>query len=157
MHITFLIGNGFDRNLGLNTVYSDFVKHYQNLSSESTIINNFRSYVNANQELWADAEIAMGENTGQLTQGEAERFSECYTDFCERLSEYLKNQMTRINYEEYYPQIISAFSNLPNFYKDLSETENKYFNQLLHANLNDKKSLILFVLITPIHLISVSK
>ena len=28
MNITFLIGNGFDLNLGLATAYSDFVKYY---------------------------------------------------------------------------------------------------------------------------------
>ena len=29
MNITFMIGNGFDRNLGLKTTYSDFIKWYK--------------------------------------------------------------------------------------------------------------------------------
>ena len=29
MNITFMIGNGFDRNLGLKTKYSDFIAWYK--------------------------------------------------------------------------------------------------------------------------------
>ena len=34
MNITFLIGNGFDLNLGLATAYSDFVKYYKETDAE---------------------------------------------------------------------------------------------------------------------------
>ena len=42
MNITFLIGNGFDRNLGLNTTYSDFTKHYKSIETNNeTMVASF--------------------------------------------------------------------------------------------------------------------
>ena len=41
MNITFLIGNGFDRNLGLATSYSEFVKVYKNTFAHSDNLLNF--------------------------------------------------------------------------------------------------------------------
>ena len=39
MKITFLVGNGFDLNLGLDTNYSDFLKEYKkNKDTQSTKI-----------------------------------------------------------------------------------------------------------------------
>lgn len=41
MNITFLIGNGFDRNLGLDTTYSDFIKVYKNRRLKLRHLKNF--------------------------------------------------------------------------------------------------------------------
>ena len=38
MYITFLIGNGFDINLGLKTSYSDFYDCYKNRASKDSVI-----------------------------------------------------------------------------------------------------------------------
>ena len=42
MNITFLIGNGFDRNLGLATSYSEFVDYYKKLPSSTETILKFK-------------------------------------------------------------------------------------------------------------------
>ena len=88
LNITFLIGNGFDRNLGLDTTYSDFVKHYKRIEPKTDNLKNFHKYIKENEELWSAAEIAMGEYTGELEKGQAEVFAECQTDFCEKMAEY---------------------------------------------------------------------
>lgn len=44
MNITFMIGNGFDRNLGLATTYAEFVKEYKNLKPETKTIQDFSSF-----------------------------------------------------------------------------------------------------------------
>ena len=36
MKITFLVGNGFDLNLGLDTNYSDFLKEYKKIKIQIT-------------------------------------------------------------------------------------------------------------------------
>ena len=66
MNITFLIGNGFDRNLGLETTYSDFVKEYKKTNGSTETLKEFRAYIKDNEELWSTAEVALGEYTGQF-------------------------------------------------------------------------------------------
>lgn len=112
MNITFLVGNGFDRNLGLNTTYSDFVSHYKNSTPKTKILERFHEYIKENEELWSAAEIAMGEYTNQFEKGSAEAFSECHTDFCEQLALYLKVQMSRMDYADSKDSILKAFAKL---------------------------------------------
>lgn len=49
MNVTFLIGNGFDINLGLDTRYSDFYPYFiKNASSDNMI----RNWISKDIELW---------------------------------------------------------------------------------------------------------
>ncbi|MCD7750656.1 MAG: bacteriophage abortive infection AbiH family protein [Lachnospiraceae bacterium] len=112
MNITFLIGNGFDLNLGLNTLYSDFVKDYKGISTDDEQLMHFRDYIKDNEELWANAEIALGQYTGELGQGQGAVFSKCHKDFCVHLSEYLKQEEWRVDYEKEADKIATAFLNL---------------------------------------------
>ena len=43
MKIVYLIGNGFDLNLGLKTSYRDFYKKYIKQKSNSEIVENFKN------------------------------------------------------------------------------------------------------------------
>lgn len=112
MNITFLVGNGFDRNLGLDTTYSDFVSHYKKSAPKTKTLEKFHKYIKENEELWSAAEIAMGEYTKEFEQGLAAAFSECHTDFCEQLALYLKDQMLRMDYDDSKDSIIKAFAKL---------------------------------------------
>ena len=112
MNITFLIGNGFDRNLGLKTTYADFVKYYKNTYAQTRVLQNFRKHIKDNEELWSAAEIALGQYTSQFGKGEAVTFTECQTDFCEFLAEYLKKQENIVDYEESKEQILKAFARI---------------------------------------------
>lgn len=112
MNITFLIGNGFDRNLGLETAYSQFVKYYKTTPASSENLARFREYIKENEELWSNAEIALGEFTEQFNTGEGELFSECHIDFCEHLAEYLKKQEERIDFLAAKEDIRQAFSRI---------------------------------------------
>lgn len=46
MNITFLIGNGFDINLGLNTRYSDFYPYFVEKSTETNMIRECMKKMN---------------------------------------------------------------------------------------------------------------
>lgn len=130
MHITFLIGNGFDRNLGLKTTYSDFVKVYKTLKSSSPHIETFRRHINENEEKWSAAEEALGQYTQYLEPGQGTIFSMCQSDFCVHLADYLKGQQERINYEKNQDKIKSAFGNLNNLVAPLSADERTKLNEL---------------------------
>lgn len=103
MNITFLIGNGFDINLGLKTSFSDFLKEYKKPRVEdSGIIKNFKLDFLKDENLWSDAEMAFGKITDDFYSAKMtdKDFSDCHIDFCERLGEYLEKQENRLKIEE---------------------------------------------------------
>lgn len=112
MNITFLIGNGFDRNLGLKTTYSDFVRVYKNSNAKNDRLKSFREYISENEELWSSAEVEMGRYTDQFESGDGAAFYECHKDFCEHLAEYLKAEVQKMQYRDMAQDISQAFSNL---------------------------------------------
>ena len=64
MQITFLVGNGFDISLGLQSSYSSFNKWYCNLDSDKKHILDFRKEIkddikNGGRN-WSDFERALG-------------------------------------------------------------------------------------------------
>lgn len=115
MNITFLIGNGFDRNLGLDTTYSDFVKIYKNLDAPSDDIKGFRQHINENEQLWSAAEEALGQYTKEFQTGQGLAFSSCQADFCNHLANYLRDQEQRIDYDACEEKIKTAFGHLQTF------------------------------------------
>lgn len=137
MHITFLIGNGFDRNLGLDTTYSDFVKVYKNLTSKSEHINAFRNHIKENEELWSKAEEALGQYTQQLEKGQGQVFSECQIDFCSELAKYLKEQEKRIDYARSKDAIQKAFQKFRNLSEPFSATERTRISGLYQKHLSE--------------------
>lgn len=130
MRVIFLIGNGFDRNIGLDTTYSDFVNVYKHLEAESDHIKNFRSYIKENEELWSKAEEALGKYTQQLEKGQAHIFSECQADFCANLAQYLKKQEERINYEANKENVKKAFKQFRNLTGEFSSEERSKINEV---------------------------
>lgn len=134
MHITFLIGNGFDRNLGLNTTYSDFVKVYKTLESKSKSVNKFRAHIIENEELWSKAEEALGEYTEQLEKGQGPIFSECQADFCANLAQYLKQQEQRINCAQNKEAILEAFQKFSNLTEPFSSAEQAKINDIYQVH-----------------------
>lgn len=67
MNIVYLIGNGFDRNLGLNTHYKSFYRYYIEQKSESPVINRLKSEIDSNYENWSDLEEALGKYLKNIT------------------------------------------------------------------------------------------
>lgn len=137
MNITFLIGNGFDRNLGLNTTYSDFTKHYKNLETNNERIKQFRKDIDDDKELWFDAEIAMGKYTEKFGEGEAAAYSECHTDFCMELAKYLKNEEKRIDFNNCTDIIAKHFTNINNLINIFPTQEREVLNSIYHNRRNE--------------------
>ncbi|MBD5440256.1 MAG: hypothetical protein HDR33_04460 [Treponema sp.] len=112
MKITFLIGNGFDLNLGLDTTYNSFLKHYlKDTANDSDVIKEFKSKIQQDLDCWACAELAFGKITShfQNTSEEVQNFSNCHIDFCEHLAEYFRFQEKRIDYKKNKDLIEKAF------------------------------------------------
>ncbi len=93
MNIVFLIGNGFDRNLGMKTSYADF---YDDLIE--TYIVRSRAIMNLHQSiekykktnLWADLEKGLGEYTKEISN--VFELREVYFHLNDALKKYLSSQ-----------------------------------------------------------------
>ncbi len=110
MNITFLIGNGFDLNLGLKTLYKHFLHEYiEDSSNDSNIIKEFKESILKDIELWSDAEKTFGQYTSKYSGADGlEAFLECHMDFCMKLGKYLKMQECRL-YESVDPLMGKLF------------------------------------------------
>ena len=142
MNVTFLIGNGFDLNLGLKTSYKDFIKFYKQTEGKTNILRKFRKDIQDEEELWSNAEIALGKYTEFFGEGDGRAFSECQQDMCEYIACYLKSQEAKLNLEDFAENILSSFKNITtpenpfpaqerNIIRDLFNT---YRNKNFHFN-----------------------
>ncbi len=103
MNITFLIGNGFDLNIGLKTRYQDF---YDYLKSSGTLsdINDKMKDLNNNSEIdlstamWSDLELGLGKFTNFFDFNHSD-----YVDFVEKiiyaLASYIENEQNKIKWD----------------------------------------------------------
>ncbi|GAB3775992.1 hypothetical protein GCM10028818_20860 [Spirosoma horti] len=96
MNTLFIIGNGFDINLGLKTGYKDFYNYYQNIKSKTTSVDNLKKNISDNFENWADLEIALGEYTEKISS--LEEFDEIYEDLVNELATYLEEQENKLDF-----------------------------------------------------------
>ena len=104
MEIAYLIGNGFDLNLGLKTRYDDFYNYYIDNHTTSiksvlkfkgeieTYIKSKSNNLNIN---WSDLEIALGKYTIELSSLEELEF--IYQDLNTNLRNYIKQQELSLN------------------------------------------------------------
>lgn len=103
--LTYMVGNGFDINLGLKTTYSDFIESYLRTESKNEQIDAFKRTIRKeiinDPATWADAEIAFGKLTTVFSDkpNPGLHFNMCQEDFCNALSEYLNKQQSRLTDE----------------------------------------------------------
>lgn len=89
--VTFMIGNGFDLNLGLPTSYDKFYTYYtapENCANDSLVVESMKLEISKNLKNWSDLELALGEYTSQLAN--FEECNECFVDITLQLEQYLK-------------------------------------------------------------------
>jgi len=103
--VTFIIGNGFDINVGLKTRYTDFYKVYtEKKSSDSKLVRRFKEEILKseahNWRNWADFELQMGIHSKEfLGDTPVEDFMECFDDFVVRFNDYLTDECEKIDWE----------------------------------------------------------
>lgn len=93
MNITFLVGNGFDINLGLNTRYTDFYPTYLNKGHEDILSRAIAD----NYEKWADLEVALGKILKDISPDQVDEFLDSKGQLEGDLAEYLRNEEGRLD------------------------------------------------------------
>jgi hypothetical protein len=68
MNITYIIGNGFDLNLGLKTSYKDFYEYYERTNSPNDDVQSLKNEIKKDEnKLWSDLEFALGQYTKKVS------------------------------------------------------------------------------------------
>lgn len=105
MKTLFIIGNGFDINLGLKTRYGQFYDYYKTIDSKSKLISELKQEIENGIENWADLELAFGKHTIKLN--DIAEFDEVYDDVLDNLGDYLMSEeekfdVTKINLAKFF-------------------------------------------------------
>ena len=98
MRITFLIGNGFDIAVGLNTGYRDFYKYCKNEHADTCKNNIILSNIMEKPEQWSDMEIALGNFKNEDI--DANRFLIDKEKVEELLENYLLSEENRVVFSD---------------------------------------------------------
>lgn len=93
MNIVYLIGNGFDINIGLKTRYKDFYDYYLGLDSTSDneqvkrLKSHLKEKLSAEDKYWSDLEIALGNYTTNFSS--LEELELAYNDLNDKFRDFI--------------------------------------------------------------------
>ncbi|ABW28029.1 bacteriophage abortive infection AbiH family protein [Acaryochloris marina] len=99
MNVVFILGNGFDLNLGLNTSYSDFYNYYKKQVSSNEVIKELKENIDSNTENWSDLELQLGRYTSRLK--DQNDFDIFYFDIVDNLRDYLDLEEDSFDYSAF--------------------------------------------------------
>lgn len=129
MNIVYLIGNGFDINLGLETRFRQFYDYYIQQDSSNDTIKNFKKDLAEHKEVeqWADLELVLGEYAKHFNQSAASEFRNLLIDIQDHLANYINLQRVnfllseedknKINYDLFFPNAYLTEREKKNFYE----------------------------------------
>lgn len=148
MNVTFLIGNGFDLNIGINTRYTDFYKYYLDKETKDERIISFKNILKSkleDEETWADFETAMAKNVDCFNS--EDDFVHCIRDFKSHLRIYLKEQekifVDFTKEYKYYYYCDNFLTDIMNCYNGLVPNDVNYLNELFNTT-NNRFDFIVF-------------
>ena len=127
MNITFLVGNGFDINLGLKTRYTDFYPVYLNKGHDDILSKSIAN----NYSNWADLEVALGKVLKDVTPGQINEFLDSKGTLEGDLAEYLRLEKCRLAPNCIDPKAFQ--NNISNFYKDFTSKDQADFKTWLSS------------------------
>lgn len=136
MNVVFLLGNGFDRQLGLSTGYEDFYKYYLKKPSTDTLIAHLKEHINDYIEgkgnnlpdvNWKDLEMALGKYTQELKS--YEELKTVYLDINKELMAFLRIQEAQFNRDEKILGKLRVDFSQPERYLSINE-KRRYHNLL---------------------------
>lgn len=131
MKVTFLLGNGFDKAIGLKTSYNDFYEWYLEQEPELDDIQKLKKQIEEKRfDKWSDFEIALGQFTKEFEN--PNEFISCFKLARESLMIYLKKEYAEKNVNSKDFLLSSAYRLVElseMFYKDFDqETKEKFEN-----------------------------
>ncbi|MDE7070744.1 MAG: bacteriophage abortive infection AbiH family protein [Clostridia bacterium] len=129
MRTVFLLGNGFDINLGLKTRFRDFYDYYLGIESKKDIIIQFKKDLRENLENWSDLEIELGKYSKNFNKKNEQEFIELLYDIQDNLADYLDKQDLDFTISDADKR--KTFADLINYERYLTERERRNFSNYL--------------------------
>ncbi len=127
MNITFLVGNGFDINLGLKTLYTDFYPYYLSKKHNDIISKDIAN----NYKRWSDMELALGEILTYIDPDQVSNFLDCKAVLESDLADYLRKEQEKIDVTS--SSLQKEFrENISRFYEEFPVKEKRYFSEWLY-------------------------
>ena len=133
-NITFVLGNGFDINLGMKTRYADIYAEYIKTNPTSEIVSKFVDSLKKDKshkyKLWSDFELGMGKYAKEFAS--EDEFIECIRDFKSFMVKYLREEQSRYaeQWNDKYPYLlkyVEFFKNsVQNYYTSLTPNAKHY-------------------------------
>jgi hypothetical protein len=138
MKITFLVGNGFDLNIGKKTSYRNFYNYYLRQPSKSDLIIKLKNNLKQNYENWSDLELGLGEYTKNIK--DIDEFDFVLGDIIDNLSIFIKNQEIKYDFTEnitndYYSYLIYPERSLSRGDKESIELFKNKFGSLWNIDI----------------------
>lgn len=100
MDYVYLIGNGFDRNLGLKTDYKSFYEWYVKEVSNHPAITKLKSDISSDYENWSDLEEGLGNYFESINSVDDSK--EIHKDLLAALQTYISHQNNSFSPEKDY-------------------------------------------------------
>ena len=129
MNVTFLIGNGFDLNLKLNTRYSDFYKYYIENDPKDLLSKSIKD----DYEIWSDLEVGLGEFLKNIDESQIDEFLDSKSTLERMLSEYLTLQDQRISFKDEKAIAEEFKKKILNFFSDFNTLDKDHYHQVVGA------------------------
>lgn len=127
MNILHIIGNGFDKAMGMKTSYPEFYEYLKSLPEKgSSLLELMKKDIGANNQYWSDMEEALGQFTSKIESGQ--EFIEFYYELSDRLQEYLAQDLASFTRSEKLKgKIISDLLNLDRNLGDIDKAPFRNF------------------------------
>lgn len=132
MQILYIIGNGFDLNIGMKTSYKYFFDQYKSKESSNKNVEKLKKNISENYNNWSDLEIALGGYTAELKT--LEEFDEVFEDIGENLAEFLRLEEDKfieseIDRERFFKYLVTPENELRQIDKNrITEYKKKFYN-----------------------------
>ncbi|MFI3255143.1 MAG: AbiH family protein [Eubacteriales bacterium] len=95
MNLTFILGNGFDINLGLKTSFQDFYEYYKEIECSTDSISEKRNFVEYVESIksfdnWSDLEMTFGRHSVNVKT--PIEYHQCQKDIEVELTKYIQKE-----------------------------------------------------------------
>ena len=145
MKIVYILGNGFDLNLKLETSYASFLSYYLDKTKDvkDETIQKFREIIKeGKEEDWSDVELALGQCTSNFATfpNPTRDYEKCYASILENLVEYLKLVEAGMPEDTFGRECLEVFAkSLKNLAAGLKRTDQEEIKGILD-NLSEGQS-----------------
>jgi len=124
LNILYMIGNGFDLNLGLNTKLSHVIDEIIKEETDNPDILKLKENLIKYKDLWwSDFELQLGQYTNKFNSETITSYDNQYNYFVKKIINLFKKQEDRIDYQDNTSFIaISFMKHIAAFYNYLPDT-----------------------------------